>query len=215
MDMDLEIHIDRRRCIGAGQCVHVAPGTFDQDEAAMAFVTDPCGERPDRIVAAVTACPMEAISLSLAGVVIGPRDLRDWAVGARLDDPLIERIGAFADAHHELRAVLGESRPHDGGLASSEAIEALRDHLRDEANVGSALADLVPAALIEPFDCARRRILAGLDALAVGTAAAGPDSDQLARAVEGHIELEEAVLFPVALSALARREGRLEIAAGS
>ncbi|MCA9038627.1 MAG: ferredoxin, partial [Planctomycetaceae bacterium] len=33
--MDLEIRVDRGTCIGSGQCVHWAPGVFDQDEGAI------------------------------------------------------------------------------------------------------------------------------------------------------------------------------------
>ncbi|MEU8901792.1 ferredoxin [Nocardia sp. NPDC048505] len=56
--------IDRKRCIGAGQCVSVAPAFFDQDDFGLVIlIEDPpaAGERDVR--QAVALCPAQAIRL--------------------------------------------------------------------------------------------------------------------------------------------------------
>lgn len=63
--MELEIDVDRNRCIGSGQCVHWAPGVFTQDDDAISVVLDPRGETEDKLVRAIASCPMAAISLKV------------------------------------------------------------------------------------------------------------------------------------------------------
>lgn len=70
--MDVEIRADRARCIGSGQCVFLAPGVFDQDHDTKAVVTDPRGEPEERIVHAVIACPMQAITLRVGRTAVAP-----------------------------------------------------------------------------------------------------------------------------------------------
>ena len=62
----MKVIVDRSRCVGAGQCVRVAPDVFDQDEKEGLVVlvdTNP----PDDIAAyvrkAALLCPAQAIRI--------------------------------------------------------------------------------------------------------------------------------------------------------
>ncbi len=209
--MDVEVRIDRNRCIGSGQCVFVAPRAFDQDGDAKAYVTDPQGEPEEKIVHAVTACPVQAISLHLGGSRVGPDDLKDWMLGIRSDDPVVELLGQFSDEHHELQAALGAARAHHGSERIDELSSLTRTHLRTEEEAYSAITALVDPDLVAAFDADHLRIDQALDALG----AEESDAEQraramgdLTRAVSEHIRLEETVLFPAALAALGRRVSR-------
>jgi ferredoxin len=59
-----ELHVDRDRCMGSGQCCWYAPNTFDQDEQTIAVVTDSQGDPDEAVKAAVDGCPTQAISWS-------------------------------------------------------------------------------------------------------------------------------------------------------
>jgi len=59
----MSIRIDRTLCMGSAQCSWYAPHTFDQDDETIAIVTDPAGDPPESIRAAVSGCPTQAISL--------------------------------------------------------------------------------------------------------------------------------------------------------
>lgn len=61
--MGLEIHIDRERCMGSGNCAFHAPSTFDLDDEMKAVVTDAEGDDEEKIRLAVEACPTLALSL--------------------------------------------------------------------------------------------------------------------------------------------------------
>lgn len=61
--MDREIRVDRDRCMGSAQCSIYAPGTFDQDEDAVAVVIDQYGDPEDAIQDAVASCPTQALSI--------------------------------------------------------------------------------------------------------------------------------------------------------
>ena len=113
--MEVEIRVDRTRCLGAGQCVHFGPGVFDQDREAKA----------------ITA----------------------------LVDPRL--VDAFEGDHGRIDRAL-------------EELTAVRS---DPARRGRAMA-------------------------------------ALATVVDDHIRLEETVLFPLALAALARRRTPVESVPG-
>ena len=61
--MALRIIVDRRRCIGSGNCADVAPGVFQLDEVDTSIIVNPAGATPDVIVAAADACPVDAIKI--------------------------------------------------------------------------------------------------------------------------------------------------------
>jgi ferredoxin len=63
----IRILIDRERCVGSGNCLFWAPGTFDLDDSGTSVVVDPEGDDPDRIRVAVEGCPTRAISVEEAG----------------------------------------------------------------------------------------------------------------------------------------------------
>ena len=61
--MTIRIEIDRDRCVGSGNCVFWAPGTFDLDDDGQSVVVDPSGDTEDRIRVAAEGCPSKAISV--------------------------------------------------------------------------------------------------------------------------------------------------------
>ena len=63
--MEIRLAIDRERCVGSGNCLYWAPGTFDLDDDGISVVVDPGGDELDRIRVAAEGCPTRAISLEL------------------------------------------------------------------------------------------------------------------------------------------------------
>jgi ferredoxin len=59
----LRIVIDRERCVGSGNCLYWAPGTFDLDDDGVSTVVDADGDDEDRIRVAAEGCPTRAISV--------------------------------------------------------------------------------------------------------------------------------------------------------
>lgn len=210
--MDVEIRVDQGRCIGSGQCVNLAPGVFDQDAQAKAFVHDQHGEPEERIIHAITACPMAAIRLSVGETSIGPDELRDWDRGARLETPLADIMMELAEQHHRLRQAFARAHSTNaGGVGSEEVLDELdgllRDHLVDESAAYADLVALVDPKMVDVFEDSHRDIADALDDRATRTSAP-PASwlTELYEATEQHIRLEETMLFPVALNALWRNE---------
>jgi ferredoxin len=68
----LDVVIDEGRCMGSGNCVFWAPGTFDLGEEGHAVVLDTAATDEARLRIAAEGCPVGAISLSRGGVVIVP-----------------------------------------------------------------------------------------------------------------------------------------------
>lgn len=60
----MKIHVDRDLCIGAAQCLGVAPEVFQLDEEMKAVVIDPDGTDPMTVESAAQACPTQAILLT-------------------------------------------------------------------------------------------------------------------------------------------------------
>ncbi len=60
--LGFEVHIDRTKCVGSGNCVLQAPGAFDQDETGYAITTDLTAQPEDIVEFAAETCPMGAIS---------------------------------------------------------------------------------------------------------------------------------------------------------
>jgi ferredoxin len=216
MAMEVEIRVDRVRCIGAGQCVHVAPGVFDQDREAKAFVVDHRGEPEERIVHALTACPVQALTLHVDGTPVAADDLRDWALGARSDDPIVPLLERFSENHHELRtglAALTATPSDDEAGRAEEMCSMTSTHLRDEEQAYSAITALVDPRLVDAFEGDHGQIdraLERLTAVRSDPDLRGRAMAALATIVDDHIRLEETVLFPLALAALARGRSRVE-----
>jgi ferredoxin len=63
-DPVIRVTVDRERCMGSGNCLFWAPGTFDLDDDGVAIVIDPAGDEADRITVAVEGCPTRAISVA-------------------------------------------------------------------------------------------------------------------------------------------------------
>lgn len=197
--MDVEVRVDKRLCIGSGQCVNIAPGVFAQDEQAKAYVHDQVGEPEEKIVHAVTACPMSAIAIFVDGARVGPDDLKDWDRGVRADDPLVEVLMGLSGEHEDLRTGFAEG-------ARSGAVGEVRSlvtaHVAAEAAAYDSIAELIAPEMVTSFHDSLGEISSIVGDVVDGDAEA---LERLRVAVEVHIRLEETVLFPVALGSLWRR----------
>ncbi len=59
----MKVIVDRNTCIGASNCVAVAPTVFALDESSIAVVLDPSTVSEDTIWEAAEACPVGAVIL--------------------------------------------------------------------------------------------------------------------------------------------------------
>lgn len=219
-DGHLQIRIDRETCIGAGQCVHWASDVFEQDREAKAFVRAPHGGSEALVVKAMQSCPVEAITLDVGGVVVGPRDVANWVLGATSDDPLVARLAGLADAHGELRDLMERVAGGGGGDGDRVAddqeertllVASAEVHLRDELDAYLDMGELVAPEVLDSFVAGHARLGAALRDLADDTAS-DLDDGRLARAVaviDEQIRLEESVLFPLVLASILRRESEV------
>ncbi|KQX15002.1 ferredoxin [Streptomyces sp. Root431] len=69
-DRDIDVHIDRDRCLGAGMCALTAPLVFDQDEdEGLVVLLDarPAQEQLAAVRVAAGVCPASAIALTRRG----------------------------------------------------------------------------------------------------------------------------------------------------
>jgi hypothetical protein len=86
-------------------------------------------------------------------------------------------------------------------------------HLRDEEQAYAAITALVDPRLVDAFEDDHGRIDRALDELAAvrsDPARRHRAMTALVTVVDDHIRLEETVLFPLALAALARARGPVE-----
>jgi class 3 adenylate cyclase len=63
----LNVRVDRTRCIGAGNCIHIAPTAFDwlKGDHGKAEVVDPASVEEDLVREAALACPTQAITVEV------------------------------------------------------------------------------------------------------------------------------------------------------
>ena len=61
--MNVDIRIDREKCMGSGNCSFWAPATFDLDDEGVAVVIDPDGDGEEKAILAAQGCPTQAISV--------------------------------------------------------------------------------------------------------------------------------------------------------
>ncbi|MGW2912070.1 ferredoxin [Streptomyces asoensis] len=59
--------MDRSLCIGSAQCVRHAPGGFRLDTARQSHPVDPDTDANEPVLTAAESCPVEAITITLAG----------------------------------------------------------------------------------------------------------------------------------------------------
>ncbi|MBI2059778.1 MAG: ferredoxin [Nitrospirae bacterium] len=59
----MKVRVDRALCIGAANCVGIAPAVFKMDKENKAIVLDPKGADDDTVLNAAEACPTQAIVL--------------------------------------------------------------------------------------------------------------------------------------------------------
>jgi ferredoxin len=57
------VSIDQSRCIGAANCVHIAPTVFQLDEENIAYLVDPKSVDDQTLLDAAESCPTNAIYL--------------------------------------------------------------------------------------------------------------------------------------------------------
>ncbi|MGH9163896.1 MAG: ferredoxin [Acidimicrobiales bacterium] len=61
--MELEVRVERARCIGSKTCISAAPGVFYLDLLRIAVVVDPEAASRERVLRAAAECPTKAISV--------------------------------------------------------------------------------------------------------------------------------------------------------
>jgi ferredoxin len=61
--MTVNVRVDDDLCMGAGNCLHLAPGTFMLNEEGIAEVVDATGASEDELRLAARSCPTSAILL--------------------------------------------------------------------------------------------------------------------------------------------------------
>lgn len=72
---DLVVRIDRRLCVGFGDCVDEAPEAFEFDDEGIAILTSPGDVARERLLKACEICPVDAITVTGAdGRQIVPSD---------------------------------------------------------------------------------------------------------------------------------------------
>ena len=70
MSERVDVAIDWDRCMGSGNCVFLAPETFDLSDDGHAVVLDPDATDEARLRVAAEGCPVGAISLSKGGTTL-------------------------------------------------------------------------------------------------------------------------------------------------
>ncbi|MFJ9472086.1 ferredoxin [Streptomyces caniferus] len=71
------VEVDRSICIGSGMCAGTAPDGFRLDSARQSHPVAPETDADEGVLAAAEACPVEAITLTVAGsdeVVFPPEE---------------------------------------------------------------------------------------------------------------------------------------------
>jgi class 3 adenylate cyclase len=105
--LTLHVRVDRPRCIGAGNCVAVAPTVFDwlHGDLLKAMVLDDDSVDEEMLRAATMACPTQAIELEEVG------DLLPWALRSQVATTRrVEKTFMFRDivGSTGLAAALGD-----------------------------------------------------------------------------------------------------------
>lgn len=59
----MKVRVDRDVCIGASNCVAVAPSVFELDDSKIATVLDPSTVSEDTLWEAAESCPVGAVVL--------------------------------------------------------------------------------------------------------------------------------------------------------
>jgi ferredoxin len=77
----LELIVDRGRCQGAGECVHVSPGSVRIDDTLTAVPILPAGDPDSALMEAARSCPNGAIRVVRDGI-----ELDAWASGGSGDE---------------------------------------------------------------------------------------------------------------------------------
>jgi ferredoxin len=60
---ELRITVDHQLCMGAAQCVGLAPGVFQHNQNRQSEVVDPAGASEEMILKAASYCPTGAIEI--------------------------------------------------------------------------------------------------------------------------------------------------------
>ncbi len=60
----MKVRINRKLCLGLGNCVALAPSVFEFDDENKAVVLDPASIPDDALLEAAESCPYDAIIIS-------------------------------------------------------------------------------------------------------------------------------------------------------
>ena len=61
--VDFEVRVDRKLCVGSGNCVFHAAGAFEQDNEGFAMVADLTAQPREVVEFAVSSCPVGALTI--------------------------------------------------------------------------------------------------------------------------------------------------------
>lgn len=59
----MKIEVDREVCISAGDCVKIAPNTFELDAEGKSVVKNASGDSLEKVLEAAKSCPVAAIKV--------------------------------------------------------------------------------------------------------------------------------------------------------
>jgi class 3 adenylate cyclase len=107
----LSVRVDRTRCIGAGNCIHIAPTAFDwMGDHAKVEVLDPSSVEEEIVREAAIACPTQAIEVDVVEELL-PWQMRQRSRVAQR----VVRTFMFTDivGSTNLLELLGDDAWHD------------------------------------------------------------------------------------------------------
>ncbi|MEI7858794.1 MAG: ferredoxin [Acidimicrobiales bacterium] len=65
--VQIQVVVDRDRCIGSGNCVFWAPASFELDDEGMSVPAERTPDSLEALQVAVDGCPTKAISIEVTG----------------------------------------------------------------------------------------------------------------------------------------------------
>ena len=89
----LRVRVDRHRCIGAGNCITIAPTAFDwlEGDFAKADVVDPASVDEELLRVAALACPTAAVDIEVV------EDLLPWQLRGKEAPRRVQKTFMFTD----------------------------------------------------------------------------------------------------------------------
>ena len=61
----MKIVVDKKKCIGCGTCIAIAPKSFKFGEGGKSEPIEPPGDEEEKIKEAAESCPVQAINIEI------------------------------------------------------------------------------------------------------------------------------------------------------